>query len=318
MAVTLLRPTSTSQVLRTGETRTATFAGISDTRAFTFTAATGQRLVVERSKATTPTTLTVTNATGAVLSSDGDGTVSPLWLPETGPLTLSVRPTAPGVGVVDVTGWLVTDPTVAMQGTQTFAWSPYQNPRLTFPAGPGERIILDVTGASFSGPGPVTASLDTPDGATIPMGVITAGTATFVEAQQLTTSAGTYTINLYTGVRTHGSVTATVRRVVDKQVSGRYGKPTQASVTQPGTNVLVAMPVTTAATLSYRATGVTFGAATVRFVDDLYGVEWASVNLLAGTSSGTVAASPYGGPYHVVVDPTGTATGTATVTIRTP
>lgn len=190
-----------------------------------------------------------------------------------------------------------------------------QNARYTFAGTSGQTISLGLTSVSIT---TLNVSILKPDGSTLvaPTSFGTGGGA--IDSQVLPTS-GTYAILVDPSLAYTGNVTLTLYNTPD--VTGSItidGATVTPSITVPGQRARYTFTGTAGQWVNLGLTGITITSSNVSmFKPD--GSTLASTGIgTAGGSLDPVSALPTTGTYTIVVDPSGLATGTITLTLTSP
>ena len=258
------------------------------------------------------------------------GWFDPLTLPVSGTYTLRVDPDGAAVGSAVVTTYDVpADPTgdIAVDGdpVEVRTTTPGQNATLRFTGDAGARIALQSTAVAFgtSSCCAMRASIKKPDGSYLygPSYVGTAGGWT--DVLTLPTS-GTYTIGV--DVDGFGTGSATMRLIsvpADEVVQGTAdGTKVAVATTVPGQNTSVRFTADEGTYVSLVASPVAIGGSSC-CAARLSVVSPTGATVLSptyiGSSNGYVdrLLLPATGEYTVRIDPEGTSTGSAGLTIHT-
>jgi hypothetical protein len=241
--------------------------------------------------------------------------VEPQTLPTTGTYTVLVDPSGAGTGSVTVGAYAVTDFTspITLGGSSVLVTlpTPGQNGRLSFDGTAGQRV--SVNGSASLGVC-WTLSILKPDGTTLGS-VFGCGSGIFVEPQTLPTT-GTYTVLVDPSGAGTGQVTVNAYNVVDLTGPITLGGPSvNSTLTTPGQVSRLSFDGTAGQRVSVNSTstGMT-GCWTLLFLKT-DGTTLTSVFTCGSSAFIEPQTLPATGTYTVVVDPSGNATGQATVTI---
>src|SRR5215211_7866418 len=244
------------------------------------------------------------------------GFVDTVALPVAGTYTILVDPQTTTMGSVtlqlydvppDVTGTIVAGGATATLSTTVAG----QNGRLTFSGTAGQRVAVNVGPTCCS----VRVSLLRPDGTTL-VAPTTIGTiGGFVDAVSLAV-AGTYTIVVDPQGTSTGSVTLRLYDV-PPDVTGTIvtgGAPVALTTTVPGQNGRLTFSGTAGQRVSIKL-GPTCCSLRVSLLRPDGTTQVAPTSI--GTTGGFIDTTtlPVAGTYTIVVDPQGTSTGSATVTL---
>jgi len=162
-----------------------------------------------------------------------------------------------------------------------------------------------------------------PDGTTLASGGFASGATAFIDVQTLPV-AGTYTVLLDPAGTAVGSATLQLYNV-GSDITGPIvpgGAPVPVTTTVPGQNVTLTFTGTTNQQVSLAMTGSTYpyvGLFHVLAIKKPDGTTLASVNFTNGpTASIGTQTLPVAGTYTVLLDPAGTAVGSATLQLNSP
>src|SRR2546423_2841218 len=255
----------------------------------------------------------------ATYAGTSGGFVDTKILPVTGVYTILVDPLGSATGSLTLTLYDVpadAGGTITPGGASSSISisTPGQNGRVTFTGAAGERISLNFTNASFS---LALASILNADGSQLVSNRYIGTSGGFIDATTLP-AAGTYSIVLDPQGPATGSATLTLYDV-PPDAGGPItagGASVTASTSVPGQNVRLTFSGTAGQRVSMGISSVTFSSAYA----SLLGPDGSPVG--GSTFFGPGFASfmdtrtlPSNGTYAIVVDPPGTATGSATFTL---
>jgi YD repeat-containing protein len=265
-----------------------------------------------------------THASGniGVLASFIDTTV----LPVSGTYSLFVDYTGINTGTVTLTLYAVpadfvdsVTPSQAGAAKSVPLTVPGQNGHVTFSGTANQRISVKVSSASPTG----TVSLRKPDGssqASVSSGFV----ATFMDTQVLA-SSGTSTLKVDPANAAYGTTTLTVYDVpADTQGTVTIGGGAVAvSPGTPGQNGSLTFSGTQSQNITVRLTSNTIGTGGIRGVTTVRllkpdGSQLASVASSASSFNMASQTLPTTGTYTIVVDPSGTDTGSINVQVTNP
>ncbi len=263
-----------------------------------------------------------TELTGVNTCGSANAFLDAVTLPVAGTYTLLLNPygaytgsaTLTLYGVVDVTGTI----TPGGASVPVSLTTPGQNARLTFSGTAGQVVSAWLTNSTFSGSCFThRLSILKPDNTEL-TGVNTCGSGdAFLDAVTLPV-AGTYTLLLNPYGAYTGSATLTLYGVVD--VTGTLtinGPSVSVTITTPGQNARLTFSGTANQQTTVRVTSNTIGTVTVKLLKP-------DNTVLTSTTSSSVSFNlatqtlPTTGTYTVVVDPSGTNTGSLTVSVTSP
>ncbi len=213
-------------------------------------------------------------------------------------------------GFSDVTGTITAGTPVTATTT-----APGQNARYTFTAAAGQQFSVKIIGSTYTGCTAVIASILKPDGTALGSTSICNGSTGFVDSVTVP-GPGTYTVLLDPQGTLTGSATLLLSAFLDVTGTITLGTPVTATTTAPGQNARYTFSGTAGQQVSVKVTGSTY--------PGCFGV---TANLLKpdGTSLGSNSTCngatafvdsltlPSTGTYTVLMDPSGTNTGSATV-----
>ncbi|WP_027347257.1 hypothetical protein [Hamadaea tsunoensis] len=282
--------------------------------AVTFTGTAGQRVSTLLSNGTGSIYATISKPDGTDLYARwyaGSGSFADVvTLPADGAYTIKLDPSTVSLGTMDVQVWSVpADPSAvaAPDGTvATVAMAvPGQNGSVTVAGTAGQRFSFRLSGSVG-----VYATVKKPDGTDL-YARWYASTSSFADPVTLP-ATGTYTVLLDPSGSATGSYSVQVYTVpADPAYAvGTDGTPVTASMGVPGQNASVTFSGTAGQRLSLLLSGTVSVYATVTRPDgtNLYN-RW-----YAGTSSFTEpVVLPATGTYTILIDPSGSATGTTDV-----
>jgi subtilisin family serine protease len=189
---------------------------------------------------------------------------------------------------------------------------PGQNGRLTFAGAAGQRVSVKISSVTYSS---ATASIVGPDGKAVGGNTFFGTGGAFVDVRSLP-SAGTYAIVVDPPNTTTGSATFTLYDV-PPDVSGTlaFGSSSTASMATPGQNAKFTFDGAAGQRMSLKVGPSTLSLAYVSITKpDGSSFVGNTLFVTTGTFIDT-RALPVAGTYTVTVDPQGTATGSATLTL---
>jgi YD repeat-containing protein len=267
---------------------------------------------------------------GTILASAVSGTggefIDTVTLPKTGSYTIQVDPTASATGSVtlnlynvaaDVSGPITPGGSAVSVTTTT----PGQNARLTFSGTASQRVSLKVSGVSMTGGTNnwVIVSIRKPDGTSLDSDTF-AASGGFIDAQTLPTT-GTYTVVADPTNTSTGSATLTLYDVPADVTTSILpdASPVSVTTTTPGQNAKLTFSGTANQRVSLKITGVSMTGGTNNWVNvSIRKPDNTSLTSTTVDSSGgflDVQTLPTTGTYTVLVDPTNTSAGSATLTL---
>jgi hypothetical protein len=288
-----------------------------------FNGVAGQRISLQLSG------VTLSLALVSILRPDGTALVSNRYvgtsgtfidattLPLAGTYTVVIDPQGPATGSATLTmydvppdaGGSITPGGAPVSISTTV---PGQNGRLTFNGAAGQRVSVKITSVTFSS---ATASIVGPDGKTVGGSTFFATGGGFMDVRSLPT-AGAYAIVVDPPNTTTGSATFTLYDV-PPDVTGTlaFGTPSSASMTTPGQNANFTFDGAAGQRISLKVGPSTLSQAYVSIAKP-DGTSFVGNTLFATTGAFIdTRALPVAGTYTVTVDPQGTATGSATLTV---
>jgi hypothetical protein len=294
----------------------------------TFTGAANQRVSLALTGACCATTLSILKPDGSALASittfGTGGFLDTQRLPAGGTYTIVVDPQGSGTGGMtltlydvpaDVAGTLVPDgpPVTVTLGT------PGQNARLTFEGTAGRQVTLAVSNVTIGSSllGGARISILKPDGSELGT-PITVGTSGGTIDRVTLPATGTYTAVVDPIGSATGSATLTLHDVPTDVVASIVpgGPPLTVTTTSPGQNARVTFTGSAGQRVSLEVANVSIGTSTCCSAKlsllDPGGATLASI-LSFGTSGAFLDTTtlPVAGTYTILVDPQGTATGSA-------
>jgi hypothetical protein len=294
---------------------TTTLAG--ENARLPFSAAGGDQVSVLLTGSTVPGgTVSLLGPDGTTLASrpfaSGTWFIDRTTLPAGGTSTILVDPAGPGVGTVTVTLYAVpsdASATLAVGGSpaSVAATVPGQNARLTFAGSAGEGVGLQLTGVTvLSG----TVSLLRPDGTTLVSKPFSTSGITLDRTELPAT--GMYTILVDPSSYVTGAVTATVYDITaDVTATIVPGGPAvQVTTTSAGQNARVTFTGSVGENVALDVSGVTITSGTV----SLLRPDGTTLTIRSFGTGGVFVDPvrlPVAGTYTLLLDPTGTAVGTA-------
>jgi len=313
-------PDVTGTLAVDGATTTISLPSATQYGRITFAGTGGQSVMLTLSGSTISSGFVqVRSPTGAVLGSgffdSTGGLLDALVLPTTGTYTIVVDPSSAG----SVTLKLSSVPT-GVAGTIT-AGTPAtittttagQNAWLTFTGSINQRISVKLSSTAITSG---TLSLIAPDARTVldvqPIG---AGGG-FLDAQTLT-AAGTYTIIIDPAGTLKGSSTVNLYNVPADATAAMKNNSATVSTTTPGQNARVTFSGTAGQKATFKLTSTAITSGTM-FLLKPDGSLQASAPITSTGSFIDVQTLAVRGTYTILVDPSGPAIGSSTVTLGNP
>ncbi|MFL6138987.1 MAG: beta strand repeat-containing protein, partial [Frankiaceae bacterium] len=290
--------------------------------ALTFTGTTGQRIQLQFSGSTYPSTCC--NPTERLYKPDG----TQLWatsgstafmdtttLPVDGTYKVLVDPSGTTTGSITLQAWTILDDvsaTIAIDGPpQTVTTAAGQNAALTFSATAGQRVQLQFSGSTYPSTccNP-TERLYKPDGTQL---WATSGGTAFMDTTTLPVD-GTYKIYVDPSSNTTGSITATLTSVpADTNGTIVVDGAAQTVTTVAGQNANLTFTGTTGQRVQIQFSNSTYASTCCNPTERVYKPDgtqlWASSGSTALMDTTTLPAD---GTYKIVVDASGTTTGSIT------
>jgi len=287
-------------------------------QAATFTGTAGQRLSLGFTSVTANSAVTVRKPDGTTLAGAQAFTGANLDLPDlpaTGTYTIWVDPNNAGTGSLTLTlSEEVAGGAVPIDGTATTVSIPRpgQRARLTFSGTAGQRLGLAYTSVTTGWPTQITVFK--PDGSGL-SGAQTAGDG--VQILPVLPTTGTYAILVDPGGSNTGSATFWLSTELTGSIS-IAGSPELVTLSRPGQRARLTFSGTASQRLSMALTGSGFpfwGWVAVLRPDgsNLGGTGPSNGNFMNPVTLPTTSSS-----YAVYVDPSGTGTGSVTVTLYEP
>ena len=221
-------------------------------------------------------------------------------------------------GVIDQIGTIIPGVPVAVDIT-----APGQNALFSFNGAAGQRVSLNVTNWTVTGcyyqGGYGAASVLNPDGSTLATVNMCSGTG-FIDTVTLPIN-GTYFVKFDPSGTQTGTASLTLYSFTDVTGTVTANNPVNVTITYPGQNAIYTFSGTAGQRVSLNVTNWTvtgcyyqggYGAASVLNPD---GSTLATVNMCSGTGFIDTVTLPINGTYFVKFDPSGTQTGTASLTL---
>jgi len=275
----------------------------------TFSGTAGQKVSLLGSNATMACDLWIKNPDGSTLTSGGAPWLDTKTLPVTGTYTVIVDSTGTAVGsislrlydVVDISGSITPGGAPVTVTTTT----PGQNARLYFSGTAGQRISL-LPSNGFG------ASIIKPDGS------ILTNQGGFVDVRTLPVT-GTY--NLFVDPYLDSIVSGTLTLYdVPADASGTVtigGASAPVTITVPGQNGTVTFAGTAGQVVTIHLTGSTMSTATTL---RLFKPDGTQLGTIYGGGNFNLANQtlPVTGTYSILIDPSGTGTGSANINVTSP
>ena len=254
------------------------------------------------------------------------GFIDTKTLPTTGTYTILVDPQSSSIGSATVTLYDVpADPSTPITSggapVTVTTTIPGQNAKLTFAGTANRRISLGITGVTIgtSASSSIKVSITKPDGTVLVAATSFGTNGGFIDTKSLPTT-GTYTILVDPQSSAIGSATLRLYDVLADPTSSITpgGAPVTVTTTIPGQNAKLTFAGTAGQRISLKVSGVTIGTSTTASVKVSITRPDGSA-LIGATTLGTngayfdVKSLSLTGTYTILVDPQGTATGSATL-----
>jgi predicted enzyme related to lactoylglutathione lyase len=240
--------------------------------------------------------------------------LEPQTLPVTGTYTLVIDPSGAATGTVTVSAYEVTDVTgtITLNGPAVVASlpTPGQVARLTFDGTAGQRVSVNGNSTLTTC---WTLAILKPDGSSLASTFGCGGTI-FIDPQTLPVS-GTYTVLVDPSGSGTGQVTVNAYDVVDVTGSATIDGPAVPStISTPGQVARLAFSGTAGQRVSMNSSASLTGCWTLAMLKP-DGSTLASTFSCGGSIFIEPQTLPATGTYTVLIDPSGSATGQATVTL---
>jgi hypothetical protein len=304
-----------------GAALTATMGSAGQRARFTFSGTAGQRVSLNISGVTIPGSYVYLLAPdGATLANIYTGTggafLDTQTLPATGAYTLLVDPQGTYTGsatlqLYNVPGDTVGTITPGTPVTVTVA-TPGHNPQLAFNGTYGQRLSVSVSGSTI--PNYAYVYLLRPDGTQVANTYVYQNGTALIDAQSLPLS-GTYLIRIDPNGAGTGELAVQLNDVSD--VGGTIstgGAPVTLTTTSAGQNASLTFNGTEGQRVSLKISGVTIPGTYV-YLKNPDGATLAYVYSGTGGAFMDTQMLPVTGTYTILVDPSNTSTGSATLTL---
>jgi uncharacterized protein YhfF len=316
-------------IVPSGGPQSATMGTPGQNAVFPFDGTAGQRISLEVSGMTVPSARVSIVGPGGTkvllpvaVNDDADAFLGPWDLPADGSYRVLFDPNGGATGdatvelfdvPADVTGTIV--PGGSAQ-TVTIA-EPGQNARFSFTGDEGQRVSLLLSSVTLGDSSCCGAkvSVKNPDGTTLVAGTSVGTTGGFLDRTVLP-AAGTYKIVVNPAGSATGDITLTLYNVPADDTGGlAFGSPHAFSIGTPGQNSVHTFSGTAGQRISLDVSDVTISLSQVSIVKPN------GDKLIFPTSVNTAGAFfdtktlPSNGTYKVLLNPTGAATGDATLTV---
>jgi hypothetical protein len=191
-----------------------------------------------------------------------------------------------------------------------------QNARYTFSATAGQQISLTLTNSTYAGCISLTTSILKPDGTNLGSTSLCGGATGFIDSMTVPVT-GTYTVLVDPGGTATGSVTLLLNTFTDISGTITPGTPLSVTTTVAGQNARFTFSGTAGqqATLGLANSTYTGCIALAGSILKPDGTTLNSSSICGASGSAGPTSLPVTGTYTVLVDPGGTGTGSATVTL---
>ena len=253
------------------------------------------------------------NGASVSLTPRGDGLYTGSFTPSSGgTVTFSVTATVGGNSVTrNVTGNAKTALSITPGGPPVTVTSSGEAVPVRFTGTAGERVSIALSNMTM---GVATVSLVHPNGATLASAFV-ASNGSFVDATTLPV-AGTYTINVAPLSGSVGAMTLTLYDVPPDVTlpATPGGGPVALSLTTPGQNGRLTFSASAGQRISMQLSNMTFSFASI----SIRKPDGSTLNSRFIASASTfvdTSTLPVTGPYTIVLDPQGAATGSGTITV---
>jgi hypothetical protein len=192
-----------------------------------------------------------------------------------------------------------------------------QNARYTFSGTLGQQISVTLSNSTYAGCAGVNVSILKPDGTTLGSTGLCGGSG-FIDSVTLPVT-GTYTLVINPSGTSTGSITVLINTFTDISGTTSIGTPLTVTTTTAGQNARYTFSGTAAQQVSVSLTNSTYtGCAGVNVsVLKPDGTTLSSTGLCGGSGFIDSVTLPVTGTYTLVIDPSGTSTGSITVLINT-
>lgn len=304
---------------------TVTMASAGQNASLTFSGTSGQRVTLQLSNVTiSHSYVSIYKADGTqLISTDfniNGGVLGPVVLPADGTYTILADPDSSTTGSMTLTLY---DAPADITGTITPGGSPVaitittpgQNATLTFNGNAAQRISLALTGASS----PVSqVSIKKPDGTYLFSPTFFGTGGGFIDSISLAVN-GTYTIVIDPFGAATGSITVTLYDVPSDAIGTTTigGTAADLTTTVPGQNAKATFDGASAQQVTVHITNNTMNTVTVKLLKP----DGSTLTSLTSSSASFNLASQIlsvAGTYTVSIDPSGTSTGSISVSVTSP
>lgn len=316
----------TSPITPGGSSVTVTLTAPGQNALLTFTGAIGQRVSALINSSTITNCSTVEFRLlkpGGGFTSVGGGVcagafLQPQTLTEDGTYTLLINPSSTNTGQATVTVYNVTDVTGSItpggSSVTTTISIPGQTALLAFSGAANQRVSLLVNSKTFPSCG--TVRILNPDGTTLDS--ISGCANSFLDVTTLPVT-GTYNVQIDPANEDTGQSTVTLYDV-PADVTGTLvinDPATTVTITTPGQNGQLTFNGTAAQLVTVRMTGNTIGTTAIKLLKP-DGTQLGSVTSSSASFNMAQKTLPTTGTYTVVIDPSGTRTGSIGVRVTNP
>lgn len=320
---------TTGTIAATGALTTATISSPGQNVALTFSGTAGQRVSLTSSSTLSGAvpsfldgTIELRDPAGTPIGSTTLGPPFPrdyidgTTLPSTGTYTVYVDPSADRTGTVDLRLYnasdVVTTATVGGAAANVVIASPGQNATLTFAGTAGQRVSISSSGFASSNS---LVDMKAPSGAVLIPSTLANQSPLFFEPVTLT-ETGTHTISINPQLAWTGTISLTLN-LVPADASGTLPNPGSQSltITTAGQNGALTFSGTSGQNLTLTASTLSIAESYLRVTKPDGSDLLAQSYLFSQGQAWNLASLPVTGTYTVRLDPLGTNTGGATVTL---
>ena len=312
----------TSPITPGGTAVTITSAAPGQNASLTFNGAAGQQVSVSLSGNTIPATTSVyfkkpdaTTLASTNLLQNNPGFIDTQKLPVNGPYSILIDPATTNLGSMTVKLNDTTEVTSAISpggpAVSVSTASPGQNARLTFAGAAGQHVSLNMTGVTI--PGTTTVYVKKPDGVNL-ASTTTTTTGKLLDVPVLPV-AGEYTILVDPASTNTGGMTLSLATDVTGAIT-TGGPAVSVTTAAPGQNARLTFSGSVGQHVSINISGVTIPGTTTVYVRKPDGVNLASTTTTTAGNFLDVPLLPVAGAYEIVIDPTSTSVGSATVLLN--
>ena len=326
--LTLLNATDVTGTIAFGTPTTVATTVPGQNARYTFSGTAAQQVSVSLTNSTytgcAGVNVSILKPDGTTLSSTGlcggSGFIDSISLPVTGTYTLVIDPSGTSTGSITVLINTFSD----LSGTTSIGTpltvtttTAGQNARYTFSGTVGQQISVTLTNSTYTGCAGVNVSILKPDGTTLGSTGLCGGSG-FIDSMTLPVT-GTYTLVINPSGTSTGSITALINTFSDISGTTSIGTPLTVTTTTAGQNARYTFSGTAAQQVSVSLTNSTYTGCAGVNVSILKpdGTTLSSTGLCGGSGFIDSVSLPMTGTYTLVIDPSGTSTGSITVLINT-